>query len=63
MNTNRYIGRFNKYKVGEKVAIGMKEAKFFQRGYSLLGGKEYKIVKMNKRVRLYHSNELGFFVK
>jgi hypothetical protein len=28
-----------------------------------LGGKEYKIVKLNQSVRLYHSNELGFFVK
>jgi hypothetical protein len=54
-----YLGRFNQYKVGNRVANGMKEAKFFQRGYKLLGGKEYKIEKLNKIVDVIYED--GFF--
>lgn len=57
-----YLGRFNQYKVGTRVATGMKEAKFYQRGYKLIGGKDYKIQKLNKIVRVWHDIDEGFIV-
>ena len=57
-----YLGRFNQYKVGTRVATGMKEAKFFQRGYKLISGKDYKIQKLNKIVRVWHDIDEGFIV-
>ena len=57
-----YLGRFNQYKVGTRTATGMKEAKFYQRGYKLLSGKEYKIEKLNKIVRVWHDIDEGFIV-
>ena len=40
----------------------MKEAKFFQRGYKLISGKDYKIQKLNKIVRVWHDIDEGFIV-
>ena len=57
-----YLGRFNQYKVGTRVATGMKEAKFFQRGYKLISGKDYKIQKLNKIVQVWHDIDEGFIV-
>jgi len=54
-----YLGRFNMYKVGNQTAVGMKDAKFRQRGYAAFG-KDVMIEKLNKRVRLY--SEEGIFV-
>ena len=57
-----YLGRFNQYKIGTRVATGMKEAKFFQRGYKLISGKDYKIQKLNKIVQVWHDIDEGFIV-
>ena len=57
-----YLGHFNQYKVGTRIATGMKEAKFYQRGYMLMSGKEYKIEKLNNRVQVWHDIDEGFIV-
>lgn len=58
-----YLGRLNLYKVGDKTAVGIKDAKFRQRGYAAFG-ENVKIKKLNKRVRYYFDSQDGnWFVK
>ena len=56
-----YLGRLNLYKVGNQTAVGIKDAKFRQRGYAAFG-KNVKIEKLNKRVR-YYFEDGNWFVK
>jgi hypothetical protein len=51
-----YLGRFNQYKVGNKIVNGLKQAEFYQRGYKLIGGRNYEIEKLDIVVDEYHDD-------
>jgi hypothetical protein len=50
-----YLGRFNQYKVGDRIVNGLKQAEFFQRGYKL-SGRNYEIEKLDIVVDEYHDD-------